>query len=479
MAKIFHTALVSSIHKKMHGTILRRRKGYTLSSKGQKPRDPHSARQVQLRGHFNYLSGKWPQLTENQKGQWNTYASGLDRVMSGFNSYVMLNTRLLAANYSTLVIQDTPPTTPATPDTCVNFTVTDVAGGRQILGWTAPTSPDLYALIYRSEEPGLSYTGKHRWHLLQTVPSDHTTYTSVHEVPSNIPITYRVTILDPQGRISPYTHAAQAPPLGTLYVCDYLNDRIKEHLADDLAYSRKFGTLGSGDDQFNRPWFCAADGDYLYISDRINDRVKKHRRANFQFIAEYTDCGDPAGIALDDDYVYFIDNADTRLKKLSKDTMAYVSSVNVYVNHEGIDIQGDVIYMCRSAGSNIRRVRKSTMTIIGDWDYFPDPYKPYDIHCGDNYFWVANLNYDNLLKLRRSNGNVLDTYGTLGSGDAQFNSPAGITGDDTFLWISDTENDRIKKHQKSDWAFVQALGTSGSGNDQFQNPQGIAHWIRP
>jgi DNA-binding beta-propeller fold protein YncE len=73
-----------------------------------------------------------------------------------------------------------------------------------------------------------------------------------------------------------------------------------------------------------------------------------------------------------------------------------------------------------------------------------------------------------------SNGTLIRTWGSSGSGPGQFNSPIGITLDYArgYVYVTDTGNDRVQKFT-SDGKFIAKWGSSGSGPGQFQTPIGI------
>ncbi len=66
------------------------------------------------------------------------------------------------------------------------------------------------------------------------------------------------------------------------------------------------------------------------------------------------------------------------------------------------------------------------------------------------------------------------SYGTPGSGNGQFSSPARIALDSAGnIWVTDTGQNRIEKFTSAG-VFSAAYGTAGSGNGQFSTPVGIA-----
>lgn len=65
-------------------------------------------------------------------------------------------------------------------------------------------------------------------------------------------------------------------------------------------------------------------------------------------------------------------------------------------------------------------------------------------------------------------------WGSLGSGDGQFNNPAGIVVDSSGnIFVADFYNHRIQKFTSSG-VFITKWGSQGSGNGQFDRPEGVA-----
>jgi DNA-binding beta-propeller fold protein YncE len=87
--------------------------------------------------------------------------------------------------------------------------------------------------------------------------------------------------------------------------------------------------------------------------------------------------------------------------------------------------------------------------------------------------YIVETGKDRILQFS-SNGTLIRTWGSSGSGPGQFNSPIGITLDYTrgYVYVTDTGNDRVQKFT-SDGKFVAMWGSSGSGPGQFQTPIGI------
>ena len=63
--------------------------------------------------------------------------------------------------------------------------------------------------------------------------------------------------------------------------------------------------------------------------------------------------------------------------------------------------------------------------------------------------------------------------GSSGSGDNQFNSPAGIAMKGDVMYVTDEGNHRVQKFSISQRSFISKFGANGSGDGQFSSPRGI------
>ena len=67
----------------------------------------------------------------------------------------------------------------------------------------------------------------------------------------------------------------------------------------------------------------------------------------------------------------------------------------------------------------------------------------------------------------------MQTWGSFGNGDTQFNNPVGITIGSSFVIIADTGNNRLMKYTR-DGVFIAQLDTFGSASVEFNNVTGVA-----
>ncbi|MBI1828764.1 MAG: HYR domain-containing protein, partial [Thaumarchaeota archaeon] len=71
------------------------------------------------------------------------------------------------------------------------------------------------------------------------------------------------------------------------------------------------------------------------------------------------------------------------------------------------------------------------------------------------------------------NGNFLDTWGTKGDGNGQFQSPSGIAVHGNSVYVVDNAQNKVQEFDTTGKLITQ-WGSKGNGNGQFLLPQGIA-----
>jgi hypothetical protein len=90
----------------------------------------------------------------------------------------------------------------------------------------------------------------------------------------------------------------------------------------------------------------------------------------------------------------------------------------------------------------------------------------------DNVY-VADWSNNRIQKFS-SSGTFITKWGSIGSGNTEFDHPTGVTTDSSDnVYVSDQNNARIAKFSSSG-TFITKWGSSGSGNGQFSIPQDVA-----
>jgi len=229
---------------------------------------------------------------------------------------------------------------------------------------------------------------------------------------------------------------------GNVYVTDSSNHRIQKF---DLNGNPliKWGTYGSGDEEFHVPFGITMDGERnVYVVDWGNHRIKKFD-SDGNFLTKWGSQGTgdgqfyyPRGIAID-------------------------SSGNIYV------LESNRIQKFNSNGNFLMKWGTQGS---GDGE-FKTPFGIAIDGLGNVYIGDT---YNHRIQKFDSEGKFLAKWGTEGSGDGQFEWPEGITIDGSGnVYVVDTSNNRIQKFD-SNGNYLAKWGARGFGDGQFYNPGGIA-----
>ena len=182
--------------------------------------------------------------------------------------------------------------------------------------------------------------------------------------------------------------------------------------ADEPVWVQTIGGL-SADGELNIPRGIAIDGaDIVYVVESRNHRVTKFD-SNGNFLSKFGEYG-----ALDGQFI-------------SPLAIAVDSFGNLYITDGGND-----------------RLQKFEPVSIDGCS------SPGEFEVGSSgYCYVAK-------------------WGSLGTGDTQFNNPYAISQNNGYLYIADTGNNRIVKYDVNG-NFVTKWGLSGTTNGKFRSPWGV------
>ena len=210
--------------------------------------------------------------------------------------------------------------------------------------------------------------------------------------------------------------------------------------------SQCWGSEGSGNGQFCRPWgICCDQQGNIIVGDRSNHRIQvfdMNGQLKYKFGSEGSRPGQfnrPAGVAVTrEGHVVVADKDNHRIQVLK--------------------IDGTFLFMFGSKGGN-----------DGQMIY------PYDVAVNhmDGRIAVTDTGNHRLL-IFNHDGILLGKFGYKGYLCGHFDSPRGIAfNDDGHIMVSDFNVHHILVIHP-DGTTARILGSQGSGNGQFMRPQGIA-----
>ena len=197
---------------------------------------------------------------------------------------------------------------------------------------------------------------------------------------------------------------------------------------------RKFGSSGSGNDQFSNPYGLAFDADnHLYVSEHSNSRVQK--------------------VSINGEHLLHVGS--------------YGSGNGQLHSPSGITVHNDRLYIADRSNNRISvfQLNSQFCSIIGSGQLS----NPYDVTVsGNRHLLVANYG-NNCITSFTLDGTYVGRFDK-----GQLSGPIGLTTDlNGFVLVTENGNGRVSVFDK-DGACVCNFGSNGSANGQFSNPRGIA-----
>jgi hypothetical protein len=277
------------------------------------------------------------------------------------------------------------------------------------------------------------------------------------------------------------------------------NPALLQLVADDAGgcpFVTKWGSVGSGNGQFDYPWGVAVDGSgNVYVADLWNHRIQKFTSSGV-FLTKWGSVGSgngqfmhPDAVAVDGSgNVYVADTNNHRIQKFTT-TGAFLTTWGSVGTGDGefngplgvaVDGSGNV-YVADRLNHRIQKFT-STGTFLTEWGgsgsgdgQFSEPW---DVAVdGTGNVYVADNGNVRVQKFT-STGAFLTKWGSLGSGDGQFGSPTAVAVDVSGnVYVADIDgsftNHRIQKFT-STGTFLTKWGSAGSGDGQLNTPEGLA-----
>jgi PKD repeat protein len=260
--------------------------------------------------------------------------------------------------------------------------------------------------------------------------------------------------------------------------------------AETYQFVTKWGSLGTGNGQFNNPTDLAVDNSgNVYVSDKGNNRIQKFA-SNGTYLGQWGGYGTGVGqfnslgsIAVDGSgNVYVVDYGNNRTQKFnsvglyltqwqSSGHISVDTSGNVYIGTGNSHIQkftSDGVFLTEFSNifhiSDLAVDGSGHIYVVDRDDFTIDKYTPDGAASGSfSVSWPSSIAVDNngnvyvgiysspernLLRIKKftQNGTILAQWGEYGTGDGQLNSPSGIAIDlNGNVYVADTQNNCIQK----------------------------------
>jgi DNA-binding beta-propeller fold protein YncE len=213
---------------------------------------------------------------------------------------------------------------------------------------------------------------------------------------------------------------SQADP-SKVWVADTKNGRMLEFTRDGDPTGRDFGAQGSALGDFSRPSAIAPTANGLVVADTFNNRVQlwNTSAATPTMVWNATGFNRPLDVAVSNGVVYVADSTNHRVVRLSLSDGAQQGTFGVGTLHsdEGLAV---------------------------------DP--------SDDSVWVADTSSNRLVEFSAA-GDVVQTLGSAGTGNTQFDDPTHLEIFGGKLYVCDTYNDRVQIYSLNH-------GSGGGGTTQ-------------
>ncbi len=282
---------------------------------------------------------------------------------------------------------------------------------------------------------------------------------------------------------------------GHVWVADSSNNRLEEFTAEGV-FMKTLGAVGTGNGQFKNPFDLAFDasGDF-YVLDTANSRVQELNPAG-EYVRQFGTGGSGNGqlvIAMSlavgpEGNVWVSDLGNSRIQEFSP-TGVYLTKLGTsgtepgqFKSPEGIAAHGSTIYVVDSGNSRVQRLSNnippsaetyssSFGTLGGGNGQLQSPGDVTTDAAGN--VWVADTMNSRVEEFSAA-GAYVRSFGTFGAGNGQLKSPRSLAIDGSGnVWVADMGNNRVEEFT-AEGTFVRAAGSVGTGNGQLKEPEGIA-----
>lgn len=238
---------------------------------------------------------------------------------------------------------------------------------------------------------------------------------------------YRLFYINNSGNITRKTIAIGDIGNGVSEVYNYPIAKVYSKQSMNIS---KYGTTGSGTNQYNTPGGICASGEYIYIVDSGNNRIVKVKEGGFECVSSIGTAGagddqfnSPYGICTDGTYLFVVDQGNCRIVKRLCSDLSYVSQIG-------------------SIGSGMDEFSFPTGICIDS----------------SGFLYVVDSGNDRVVKRLSSTLAYDGECGSYGTGDDNFDGAYGICTDSTYIYVVDSGNYRVVKRKCSDLSFVDKFG---------------------
>lgn len=237
-----------------------------------------------------------------------------------------------------------------------------------------------------------------------------------------------------------------------IYVADRGNNRIQVFNKNTFAYYSQFGTNGSGNGQFFNPYGMAIDNTHIYVFDYGNLRIQVFNLNTFGYVKKFTITVGEQPIACDDYYLYasMTSNYYTAFEKAAIGEGSYIitktrslspggTARDIFVDNSYIYLATvDALYIYDKASFFSGTGALSPLFTVA-LDYV------FGVWADSSYIYIARNKAAPTVDVLNISTQATDySFGSVGAGNGQFNSPRQLKGYGKILCVNDYSNTRIQ-----------------------------------
>ncbi len=257
----------------------------------------------------------------------------------------------------------------------------------------------------------------------------------------------------------------------------------------DCNFVAKYGSYGSGNDQFYLPRGINTDGEFIYVSDSGNNRVQKFD-LNMNYVetigGAYGQLSGPNQIIKHSDGHYVVTSSGDHQVKWFDTVVPTVAIKTIgsprvgegeLANPSGMgaDLKEKELYVANALNHRIdifninTGAYKRSFGQLGFGYSNGDMLAPQDAHVVGDEILVTNR-FLNKISIFDKGGVEIGSFGEGGTGLGQFNQPYGIDVDETGnIYVVDFGNNRVQKFD-SDYNALWTTAGFGYGEGRFWAP---------
>ncbi len=228
------------------------------------------------------------------------------------------------------------------------------------------------------------------------------------------------------------------------------------------------------------------DGIFLYVTNTGGDDITIYDINTFQLIGTIGSGGsgngqfnNPNGVFAFGDFIYIADTGNNRVQVFDNSSREFITAFGTgssiqFNNVLDITADNDFIFVLDTGNNRVQIFTTRTYNFVGSFGGSGSGNGQFNAPAGidvlDDRIYVVDTGNNRVQIFDRNTRAFISSFGSLGSGEGQFNAPVAITVDADHMYISDQGNSRIAAFLISDNSFV-----ANNSGLSLMSPNGITN----